>query len=152
MNCPPAVKISLLNWIRDNKYAQFCALRKGVLFLDKKEDVTLGERIYKCTDIYTMEVISGKWRLPIIWTLSTKESMRYNELKRHMTGISNLMLTRCLQGLEDYGLVVRTEYDEVPPHVEYSLTEKCRELLPALEIINAWGRSLLREMEMKKGS
>ena len=101
--------------------------------------------LYKCTDIYALEVISGKWRLPIIWTLSTKKSMRYNELKRHMYGITNIMLTRCLQGLEGFGLVIRTEYDKTPPHVEYSLTEKCRELLPALEIINKWGRDLLQE-------
>lgn len=109
-------------------------------------------RIYKCTDIYTLEVISGKWRLPIIWTLSTKESMRYNELKRHMSGITNIMLTRCLQGLETYGLVTRTELEQVPPHVEYSLTDKCRELLPALEIINEWGQKLLREMAEKNDS
>ena len=92
-----------------------------------------------------MDVISGKWRLPIIWILSSRESMRYNELKRSLGGITNIMLTRSLQGLESYGLVVRREFRSVPPHVEYSLTEKCRELLPALEIINAWGRDLLEK-------
>ena len=115
--------------------------------MKKVADKSICERVYRCTDIYTMEVISGKWRLPIIWTLSTKESMRYNELKRHMKGITNIMLTRCLQGLETYGLVTRTEHDEVPPHVEYALTDKARELLPALEIINDWGRDLLRRMD-----
>ena len=108
------------------------------------------ERVYKCTDIYAMEVISGKWRLPIIWTLSTQEKMRYNELKRHLGRISNIMLTRCLSGLEEYGLVVRTAYDEAAPRVEYALTEKCRALLPALEIINEWGRDLLRTMDARK--
>ena len=101
-------------------------------------------QVFKCTDIYALEVIGGKWRLPIIWTLSTKPSMRYNELKRHIGGITNIMLTRCLQGLEAFGLVTRTEYDEALPHVEYSLTNKCRELLPALELINEWGRDLLQ--------
>ena len=108
------------------------------------------ELVFKCTDIYSMEVIGGKWRLPIIWTLSRRESMRYNELKKSLGSITNIMLTRCLQGLEAYGLVNRIEYDEVPPHVEYSLTDKCKELLPALEIINEWGRDLLKTYYGKK--
>jgi DNA-binding HxlR family transcriptional regulator len=67
--------------------------------------------------------------------------MRYNELKRHLDGITNIMLTRALQGLEENGLVKRVEYSRIPPHVEYSLTESCKQLLPALEIINEWGRA-----------
>ncbi|MFT8313149.1 MAG: helix-turn-helix domain-containing protein [Clostridium sp.] len=94
----------------------------------------------KCAVIHALEIIGGKWRLPIIWELSAQESMRYNELKRHLNGITNIMLTRALQGLEEHGLVNRTEYNQIPPHVEYSLTESCRELLPALEIINQWGK------------
>lgn len=94
----------------------------------------------KCAVIHALEIIRGKWRLPIIWELSAQESMRYNELKRHLNGITNIMLTRALQGLEEHGLVNRTEYNQIPPHVEYSLTESCRELLPALEIINQWGK------------
>lgn len=94
----------------------------------------------KCAVIHALEIIGGKWRLPIIWELSAQESMRYNELKRHLNGITNIMLTRALQGLEGHGLVSRTEYNQIPPHVEYSLTEGCRELLPALEIINQWGK------------
>ena len=108
------------------------------------------ERVYRCVDIYALEVIGGKWRLPIIWTLSLKGSLRYNQLKRHLCGITNIMLTRCLQGLEAFGLITRTEYDEVPPHVEYALTEKCEELLPALEIINHWGRDLLQQYQGAK--
>ncbi len=94
----------------------------------------------KCAVIHALEIIGGKWRLPIIWELSAQESMRYNELKRHLNGITNIMLTRALQGLEEHGLVSRTEYNQIPPHVEYSLSESCRELLPALEIINQWGK------------
>lgn len=90
----------------------------------------------KCAVIHALEIIGRKWRLPIIWELSAQESMRYNELKRHLNGITNIMLTRALQGLEEHGLVNRIEYNQIPPHVEYSLTESCRELLPALEIIN----------------
>lgn len=102
------------------------------------------EQTYKCSDIYMLEVLTGKWRLPIIWTLSAKESMRYNELKRELVSITNIMLTRSLKGLQAFGLVERTEYPESPPRVEYALTPKCRELLPALELINEWANDLLR--------
>lgn len=94
----------------------------------------------KCAVVRALEIIGGKWRLPIIWQLSSQDSMRYNELKRHLDGITNIMLTRALQGLEENGLVRRAEYSRIPPHVEYSLTESCKKLLPALEIINTWGK------------
>jgi len=93
----------------------------------------------KCAVTHALEIIGGKWRLPIIWELSARESLRYNELKRRLTGITNIMLTRSLQGLEEHGLVDRIELSSIPPHVEYSLTERCKELLPALDIINQWG-------------
>lgn len=95
----------------------------------------------KCAVTHALEIIGGKWRLPIIWELSAQEGMRYNELKRHLDGITNIMLTRALQGLEENGLVRRVEFGRIPPHVEYSLTESCKQLLPALEIINEWGKS-----------
>jgi DNA-binding HxlR family transcriptional regulator len=100
----------------------------------------------KCGVMYALDIIGGKWRLPIIWRLSAQESMRYNELKRQLDGVTNIMLTRALQGLEEHGLVCREEKSLIPPHVEYSLTESCKRLLPALQIINAWG-----EENMKRG-
>lgn len=93
----------------------------------------------KCAVIYALELIGGKWKLPILWKLSKKETMRYNELKRELQGITNRMLTRSLVFLEEQNLICRTEYDENPPHVEYALTEEARMLLPALEIIKEWG-------------
>ncbi|MDL2285753.1 helix-turn-helix transcriptional regulator, partial [Desulfovibrio sp. OttesenSCG-928-F07] len=98
---------------------------------------------YRCADIYALDVIGGRWRLAVIWTLSSKESMRYNELKRHLKGITNIMLTRSLRSLEEHRLVTRTEFARTPPHVEYALTPKCKEVLPALEILHRWGKSLL---------
>jgi DNA-binding HxlR family transcriptional regulator len=93
-----------------------------------------------CPVSYALSIIGGKWRISIIWHLSKQENMRYNELKRHVNGITNIMLTRSLQELESYGLVNRHELCQIPPHVEYSLTEYGKELLPALEIINQWGQ------------
>ncbi len=106
-------------------------------------------RTPQCPVVRALEIIGGKWRLPVIWQLSAEESMRYNELRRRLDGITNIMLTRALKGLEENGLVRRTEYSRVPPHVEYSLTESCKKLLPALEIINEWGKEQMPEFAGK---
>ena len=97
----------------------------------------------KCPVTRALEIIGGKWRIPIIWKLATVESLRYNELKRSISGITNIMLTRSLQSLEEHGLVKRVEFNKIPPHVEYSLTDSCHDLLPALKIINEWGKNAL---------
>lgn len=103
----------------------------------------------KCAVIYALGLIGGKWKLPILWKLSKKDSMRYNELKRELQGITNRMLTRTLDFLVAENLVLRTAYDENPPHVEYALTEEARLLLPALEIIKKWGELRMERLEGK---
>lgn len=95
----------------------------------------------KCPVIRALEILGGKWRLAIIWELSRYESMRYNELKRHLCGITNMMLTRSLQVLEQHDLIIRNDYGQIPPRVEYSITNDCKSLLPALEVINDWGKT-----------
>lgn len=99
-----------------------------------------------CVMIYAMEIIGGKWKLPIIWKLYQNKTMRYNEIKRNLVGITNIMLTRSLQSLEESGLVNRVEFNQIPPRVEYSLTDNCLELVPALESIFNWGHErMIRE-------
>lgn len=58
-----------------------------------------------CPVTHALEIIGGKWRIPIIWKISAAQSIRYNELKRSIPGITNIMLTRSLQSLEEHGLV-----------------------------------------------
>lgn len=116
----------------------------------KEKTGNLSEIHSKCGVMVALDIIGGKWRLPIIWQLSAKESMRYNELKRHLDGITNIMLTRALQGLEENGLVKRVELNQIPPHVVYSLTDSCKELLPALSIINEWGKENLLKKYYKE--
>ena len=99
-----------------------------------------------CSVLYALEIIGGKWKLPIIWKLSNEESMRYNHLKRELAGITNIMLTRSLQFLEEHEIVMRRDYQQIPPRVEYSLTEHGKDLIPALDVIKAWGVS---DMERK---
>ena len=97
----------------------------------------------ECPILHVFRFIGGKWKLPVLWHLAEKDTMRYNELKRSVRGVTNMMLTKCLRELEDFGLVIRRQYNEVPPRVEYSLTERGKKLLPALEELYAWGREQL---------
>ena len=73
---------------------------------------------------YTLSLISGKYKMPILYCLSKYEVVRYNELKRYLGKVTFKTLTDTLKGLELDGLVIRKEYPQVPPKVEYSLTEK----------------------------
>jgi DNA-binding HxlR family transcriptional regulator len=97
-----------------------------------------------CPVIHALHIIGGKWKLPLLWYLShSKDGLRYNELKRKLDGITNIMLTRTLRELEDNKIVIRTQYCEVPPHVAYSLTKQGEELIPALSNMKAWGENIL---------
>ncbi len=86
--------------------------------------------------------------MPILWHLSQSE-LRYNELKRKLDGITNIMLTRSLKELEGYGLIQRKQYSEIPPHVEYSVTETGKRLIPALKAIKDWGLELIADMNAR---
>ena len=81
--------------------------------------------------------VEGKWKIPILWQLYN-ENLRYNELKRRIDGITNTMLTRCLRDLEKERLVRRIQLSDIQPHVEYSLTEYCRNLADTLLDLEVW--------------
>jgi len=93
-----------------------------------------------CPLTYALDLIGGKWRLPIIWALSQNETLRYNELKRKIDGITNMMLSQVLKEMEGYGLVNREQFMEIPPRVEYSLTDAGKDLIPALVSLAKWGK------------
>ena len=82
--------------------------------------------------------IGGKWKLPILCSLSANGESRYNELLKNIQGISNTMLSKTLREMEDDGLVVRSEYLEVPIRVEYGLTDKAMRLQPILNQLIQW--------------
>ena len=88
------------------------------------------------------EIISGKWTLLIIRDLSDG-SQRFCELERSLEGISPRTLSLRLRALEEEGIVGRRTYPEVPPRVEYALTEKGRALVPLIEDMRAYGRRWL---------
>ncbi|KFI52255.1 winged helix-turn-helix transcriptional regulator [Bifidobacterium biavatii] len=95
-----------------------------------------------CAIGYAFKAIEGKWKLPVMYVLSVRGAARYNEIKREL-GITNMMLTNTLRDLEEYGLVSRTQYNEVPPRVEYALTANGYAIIPALKEFEKWGQRLL---------
>lgn len=93
----------------------------------------------ECPVCRTAEVISGKWTLLIIRDLADS-SLRFCELERSLSGISPRTLSLRLRGLEDQGIVERRTYPEVPPRVEYALTDKGTALVPLIEDMRSYGR------------
>lgn len=90
------------------------------------------------------EIISGKWTLLVIRDLADG-ARRFCELERSLDGISPRTLSLRLRGLEEHGVVERHTYPEVPPRVEYALTEKGKALVPLIEDMRAYGRKWLAE-------
>lgn len=91
----------------------------------------------------TLELLSGKWRTHIIYELCKHSTMRFGELKKAYPNITNTMLTNTLRDLEGLGIIHREQFNEIPPHVEYSLTEKGKALLPVFFEISKWGEENL---------
>ena len=84
------------------------------------------------------ERLGDKWSLLVIYTLDRSPSMRFGELLRALPDISQKMLTVTLRTLEEDGLVTRSVYPEIPPRVEYALTERARSLLPHVNALIGW--------------
>ena len=92
-----------------------------------------------CPVKYALTVLSGKWKLYIIYVLSQEKTIRFNELQRKVGDISAIMLSKNLQEHEKDGIVMRKQFEEIPPHVEYSLSKLGQNLTPALESLGKWG-------------
>jgi len=92
----------------------------------------------RCPIDTTLDVIGGKWKLRILYHLS-ESVLRFGELQKKMPGITQKMLTQQLRELEQDGMIVRKVYAEVPPKVEYSVSDYGRTIQPALETMASWG-------------
>ena len=100
------------------------------------------KRIKSLTDTpfgYTLSMIGGKWRLVILYWLVEYDTIRFNELQRKIGTITYKTLSTELKEMEADRLIIRREYPQIPPKVEYSLSEKGRSLLPIMEIMCKWG-------------
>jgi len=104
------------------------------------------ENIYEiqCPIVYALDILGQKWKIPILYYLIKNDPTRYNELKRAINGITNMMLTKSLRELEEHDLVKRTQYETIPPKVEYSVTLRGKTLFPALHQLYLWGEEQLR--------
>ncbi len=100
---------------------------------------TINNKEFNCPVELTLSIIGGKWKILILWHLR-EETKRFGALKRKIPKITQKMLTQQLRELESDGLVLRKVYAVVPPKVEYSLTEKGRQLRPILDAMQTWGK------------
>lgn len=104
-----------------------------------KERINLKE--INCHKELTLAVIGGKWKLIILWHLGLEGTKRFSELKKLIPNITQKMLTNQLRELEEDQLLLRKVYPEVPPKVEYSLTEYGQSLMPVLRSMYDWGEN-----------
>ena len=88
---------------------------------------------------YTLSLISGKHKMVILYCLMEFEIVRFNELKRYLKNISDKTLSTNLKELEGDGLIIRTEYPQIPPKVEYNLSERGKSLMTVLDQLCVWG-------------
>lgn len=96
------------------------------------------EELPLCPVETTVRLIGSKWKLLILRNLFIR-SWRFNELQKSLKGVSQKVLTESLRALESDGIIVRTVYPEVPPHVEYALSELGQSMRPILDSLEQWG-------------
>lgn len=98
-----------------------------------------------CPIVYTMDMIGGRWEMALIWLIKEYPQIRYGQIKKIYPMITNTSLTRTLQHLEQSEIINRTDFNENPPRVEYSLSEKGMQFLPVLECISKIGGQIMSE-------
>ena len=105
----------------------------------------------KCRLEDVVEVVAGKWKGSILWCLRERP-VRFNELRRLLPGVTPTTLTRVLRELERDGLVLRKQFLEIPPRVEYSTTDLGSSLFSVFQAIDEWGQLQLDTVEQARGS
>jgi DNA-binding HxlR family transcriptional regulator len=115
------------------------------MVVDNRERVfMLNGKEFHCAMDVTMSFIGGKWKTVVLWYLR-KDKKRFSELRKLIPHITEKMLSLQLKDLEQDGIVTRKVYKEIPPKVEYYLTDFGKTLIPMLEEIALWGRNLATE-------
>ncbi|QHE53490.1 helix-turn-helix domain-containing protein [Pontibacillus sp. HMF3514] len=92
-----------------------------------------------CSIEYTLKKIGGKWKTVILWHLGVDGTLRYNELRKLLPGVTHKVLSQQLKELEVDGFIDRVPYNTIPPKVEYSMTDKGKSVMPILEQMHIWG-------------
>ncbi len=99
----------------------------------------------RCPLEYGLEIFGGKWNSRVLCVLASMDTLRYSQIRREMTNITDAVLASTLKHLISYGVVERHSYDEIPPRVEYSLTEKGKSVIPILQSICQWAGAYQKE-------
>ena len=107
---------------------------------------TMEDRFGKCPYATAQTLISGKWAVLILLYLE-EGPIRFNELLRKMPKMTHATLSVQLKSLEEYGLIRRVQYEAIPPHVEYSLTEIGKKLHPVVAAMENWGNEYIAQMQ-----
>lgn len=103
------------------------------------------EKDIRCPLEYGLEIFGGKWNSRIICVLATKKVLRYSELRKEMGNITDAVLASALKELISNDIVIRKSYDEIPPRVEYTLSEKGLSVVPILQSICKWSGHFYKE-------
>lgn len=107
--------------------------------------ITQEELFGKCPFATSQKILSGKWALTLLHFLS-EDTLRFNEIQRKLPEITQSTLTKQLRSLEDYGMVIRTVYSQIPPKVEYSLSPMGEDFTTVLESLRVWGNKYIDQM------
>lgn len=111
-----------------------------------KEKILRGD--FNCEKELTLSIFSGKWKIVILWHLGVEGPHRFSQLQKLFPKISHKILSKQLRELMEDRIIHRTVYPEIPPRVEYSMTERGMTLLPIVEMMYEWGKN--RMCELKK--
>lgn len=120
-------------------------MKKDMTAEEYLKRVVSNETSSDCPMRKTLELLNGKWRTHVIYELCKRPSCRFGELKKAVPRITNTMLTTTLRDLESLGIIHREQFNEIPPHVEYSLTDKGKALLPVFFELAKWGDAYAEE-------
>jgi len=105
------------------------------------------DKFGKCPIYYTMSLLEGKWKWAILWDIYKTGVIRYNQLQKKLQPISHRTLSKQLKELEADKLIHREQYNQVPPKVEYSLTDEGKSLIPILNLMSEWGKEHVQKLD-----
>jgi DNA-binding HxlR family transcriptional regulator len=119
------------------------------LSVDLRKDVKrrIEGHDYNCEKELTLSILSGKWKIVIFYHLGVQGALRFSEIRRLFPKITHKMLTNQLRELEEDEVIQRHVYPEVPPRVEYSLTELGKSLMPIIEMMYDWGKLRVQQIQ-----
>lgn len=132
--CKKTPAHKFISYLPDTRYRAIMEKTKGESAMYQRKL----EKDIRCPLEYGMELFGGKWNSRIICVLAALGTLRYSELRREMGNITDAVLASTLKGLIANDIVQRKSYDEIPPRVEYSLTEKGASVVPILQSICRW--------------